>query len=67
MKCSDKLVSEPVSNDLDLTVDQLVTEERVGKSAPHVSVESPQTLVTNLSYPESSSPVLSPVPGPSEE
>ena len=49
--CKDKLVAEPMSNDLGLTVDQLVTEERVGKSAPHASVESPQALVTTLFYP----------------
>ena len=48
---------------LGLTVDQLVTEERVGKSAPHANVESPQALVTNLSNTESSIPVLSPVAG----
>ena len=32
MKCRDKLVAEPVPDDLGLTMDQLVTEERVGKS-----------------------------------
>ena len=53
-----------MSNDCGLTVDQLVTEERVGKSAPHANVESPQALVTNLSSTESSIPVLSPVAGP---
>ena len=64
MKYSDKLVSEPVPDDLGLTGDQLVIEERVGKSAPCASVEYPQALVTNLSYTESSTSVLSPVHGP---
>ena len=51
MKCSDKLVSEPVLDDFGCMVDQLVTEERVGKSALYASVESPQTLITTLLYP----------------
>ena len=43
----------------------MVTEERVCKSSLHSSVESPQALVTNLSYTESSTSVLRPVHGPS--
>ena len=64
MKCNNKFVSQPVPADLGLTVDQMLTKGRVGKSTQHTSVESTYALVTNLFYPESSIPILSPIPGP---